>query len=127
MAGAGLKNADAVRAKLRAFRDKFPDEVMRALYLETEVEVKEAKRRTPVDEGTLRGTVHQQGPTRNFRHIYTLIVAGGPAAPYAIYVHEDPDVFHKVGQWKYIESVIMESRMYFGARVAKRIELSRAV
>jgi hypothetical protein len=125
--GASVKGVEAMRAKLKRLAEKFPDEVARALYQETEVEVKEVKMRTPVDRGTLRASVHQVGPRREGRMIYTLIAAGGPAAPYAIYVHEDLDAIHKVGQAKYIESVIMESRPYLAARVAKRIELNRAL
>lgn len=116
-----------MRAKLARLAQKFPDEVVRGLYVETEVEVKEVKMRTPVDRGTLRGTVHQVGPFREGRMIYTLIAAGGPSAPYAIYVHENLEVIHKVGQAKFIESVIMESRPYLAARIAKRIEMSRAI
>ena len=125
--GASLNGVEQMRAKLRRIAAKFPDQVMAALYQETEVEVKEVKRRTPVDTGMLRGTVHQVGPTRRGRMISTLIAAGGPAAPYAIYVHEDLDAQHKVGQAKYIESVIMESRPYLAARVARRIELNRLI
>lgn len=125
--GARLNGVEAMRAKLSRLAQRFPDEVMRALYQETEVEVKEVKQRTPVDTGTLRNTVHQVGPSRNGSKIYSLIAAGGPSAPYAIYVHEDLDVFHKVGQAKFIESVIMEARPYLAARVAKRIELNRAI
>lgn len=58
--------------------------------------------------------------------VWTNIVAGGPSAPYAIYVHEDLEAFHKVGQAKYIESVLMESRPFMAARVAKRIDLNKA-
>jgi hypothetical protein len=115
-----------MRGKLKQFSKKFPDEVGRALYIETEIESKEVKRRTPVDTGELRASVHVVGPIRRWRQIYTEIVAGGPAAPYAIYVHEDPDAFHPVGQWKFIESVVLESRPYMAARVAKRIDLNRA-
>lgn len=116
-----------MRAKLQRLAQKFPDEIKGALYVETEVEVTEVKKRTPVDKGPLRSSIHQEGPFREGRRVYTKIVAGGPAAPYAIYVHEDLEAFHKVGQAKYIESVIMESRAYMGARVAKRIDLSRAI
>jgi hypothetical protein len=122
-----MSGAEKMRAKLKRLAEKFPDEVARALYQETEVEVKEVKMRTPVDTGTLRGTVHQVGPFRNGRMIYSLIAAGGPAAPYAIYVHENLEAHHPVGQAKFIESVIMESRPYLAARVAKRIELNRAL
>lgn len=124
--GASLKNAEEMRRRLLRFAEKFPNEVERALYQETEVEAKEVKRRTPVDTGELRASVHVEGPTRQWRTIYTKIVAGGPAAPYAIYVHEDLDAIHKVGQAKYIESVILESRPFMAARVGQRIDLNRA-
>ncbi len=114
-------------AKVRRLAKKFPDEVIRALYIETEIETTEAKRRTPVDKGPLRASVHQEGPTRKGRAIGTMIVAGGPAAPYAIYVHEDLEAEHPVGQAKFIESVIMEVRPHLAARLAKRIELHRAL
>lgn len=116
-----------MRAKIKRLAEKFPDVVALALRQETEVEATEVKKRTPVETGNLRASIHVVGPTREGRRIYTLIAAGGPAAPYALYVHENLEAFHPVGQAKYIESVIMESRAYLGARVAKRIELNRAL
>lgn len=124
--GAGLKGGASFKNNVKRFGVKFPDEVGRALYIETEIELKEVKRRTPVDTGELRASEHVVGPTRKFRTIFTEIVAGGPAAPYAIYVHEDEFAIHKVGQWKFIESVILESRPFMAERVAKRIEINRA-
>lgn len=123
----GVKGLIEMRARLRKLKAKFPDEVGRALYTETQIELNEVKRRTPVDKGPLRASEFAPPPVREGRKISTRIVAGGPAAPYAIYVHEDPDAFHPVGQWKYIESVLMESRAHMAARVAKRIELYRAL
>jgi hypothetical protein len=116
-----------MREKFARLRKRFPDEVGLALYQETQIELTEVKKRTPVDTGNLRASEHVEGPIRDGRTIYTLIVAGGPSAPYAIFVHEDPDAFHKVGQWKFIESVIMESAPHMAARVAKRIDLNRAL
>lgn len=124
--GASLRGGREVRGKLTKIHKNLPDEIGRALRIETEIELKEVKRRTPVDTGELRASEIVVGPIREWRNVYTEIVAGGPAAPYAIYVHEDPDAFHPVGQWKYIESVIMESRPFMAARVAKRVELNRA-
>lgn len=106
---------------------RIPDEVGRALFQETEVEATEVKRRTPVRYGPLRASVHVEGPFREGRRIWTNIVAGGPAAPYAIFVHEDPDAIHKVGQWKYIESVVKESVPYIAGRIANRIDLNKAL
>jgi hypothetical protein len=96
------------------------DKVARATRIEMEVDATEAKERTPVDLGTLKGTVHVTGPTEQGDTIVTAIVAGGPAAPYAIYVHEDLEAFHKVGQAKFIESVIRESAPFMHDRIARR-------
>ena len=115
-----------MRGKLAELRRGMPDEVGRALFIEMQIEATEAKRRTPVDTGELRASIHVEGPFRSGRRIWCSIVAGGPAAPYAIRVHEDLEAFHKVGQAKYIESVVVESRPYMAARVAKRIDLARA-
>ena len=122
-----LKGAAAMKARLKNLTKRFPDEVGRALYIETEIETKEAKRRTPVDKGPLRASVHTEGPIRQGRSVFTMIVAGGPAAPYAVIVHEDLVALHPVGQAKFIESVVMESRPHMAARIAKRIELNRAL
>jgi len=100
-------------------------EVASALYIEANVEAKEVKKRTPVDKGELRASVHVTSPTISKQDVHVLIVAGGPAAPYAVYVHEDLEAFHKVGQAKYLESVIMESRPFMAKRVAKRLSLRR--
>lgn len=134
MAGAFLKGVQKFRTNLATFKKKFPMEIARALGIEVNVEAREVKRRTPVDDGTLRGSIHVVGPqfegsrvSYDGAKIRYLIVAGGPAAPYAVYVHEDPDAFHKVGQWKYLESVIFESRPHMAARVARRIEINRAL
>lgn len=134
MPQSNLKLAGVVemRAKFRRLAKNFPTETGRALFQETEIETTESKRRCPVDKGTLRGTIHTEGPfVENpgiaSATIYTLIACGGPAAPYAIYVHENLQAFHKVGQAKFIESVVLESRPYMAQRVAKRINLNRAL
>lgn len=105
----------------------FPQEVMRAVFQEVEVETKEVKKGTPVRKGTLRGTVHQVGPKHEGQIISSTIVAGGPAAPYAFFVHENLDAIHKVGRAKYIEAVLQESRPHIARRVARRIDLNRVV
>lgn len=129
-----LQGATAMIRKLRNL-SKFPEIVIKALSDETdEVEVPECKARSPVYTGkigsgypvpgVLRDSIHQEGPFQDGRRIYTEIVAGGRASAYAIVQHERLDFFHKVGQAKYIESVVMESRPYMAARVAKRIDFS---
>ena len=121
-----------VQKNLKSLAAKFPHEVARALYQETEIEATECKRRCPVDTNALRSSIHVEGPvvesTGFFSNdsIYTIIVCGGPAAPYAIYVHEDLTKHHPVGQAKFIESTLLESRPYMAQRIARRIDLNRA-
>lgn len=98
---------------------------MRALREEAEIELGEVIERTPIKYGNLRASEHIEGPfveqTPGGVRIWCSIVAGGPSAPYAIYVHENPDAIHPVGQYKYIESVLVESQPHMGARVAARM------
>lgn len=113
-------------ARLRKISEKFPDEVAKAMYAEAQIEMTESKKRVPVDRGVLRasGTVHE--PERNGKNISVTMSYGGAAIDYAVYVHENPDAFHKVGQWKYLESVLNESRPYMAGRIAARLKLSDA-
>lgn len=116
-----------MRNRLLRLKVNIPDQVELSLYQETQVEATEVKKRTPVDKGNLRASVHSEGPFRNGRTIWTNIVAGGSSAPYAVFVHEDPDAFHKVGQWKFIESVVLESAPFMLGRIARRIDLNKAL
>lgn len=111
----------AFRARLEAFAHRYPDRVAAALEAEAQVEATEAKRRTPVETGNLRASLHAQSAVREGRSIYVRIVCGGVAAPYAIYVHEDLEAHHVVGQAKFLESTLMESAPYMLARVAARL------
>lgn len=115
-----------VRASLDRLASRFPNEVARALYAEAQVEMTEAKRRTPVDTGALRSTGHVDAPDVGIGGDVSVTLGfGGPAAPYAVKVHEDLDAYHKVGQSKFLESTIMESRPYMASRIARRIQLER--
>lgn len=116
-----------MRQEIQRFAQKFPTRVMNALYMEAQIEVTEMKRRTPVDTtpnaphpGNLRDSIHAEDPQREGPRFF-IIVATGPQAPYDIYVHENPDAFHPVGQWKFMESVINESAMYMNGRIARRL------
>lgn len=99
-----------------------------ALYQEAQIEMKEMKRRTPVDEGHLRSSGTVDHPViKPGDEVSVHLFFGGQSAPYAIYVHEDLEAFHKVGQAKFCESVIAESAPYLPARIARRIELRRMI
>jgi hypothetical protein len=116
-----------MKGKFARIKSGFGREVVAALYQETQIETTEVKRRTPVDTGELRASVHVVGPFSQGDRIWTLIACGGLAAKYAVYVHENLEAFHKVGQAKFLESVILESRPFMAKRVADRISLNRAL
>jgi hypothetical protein len=118
--------------KIAAERPKI---VERGLYTEGQIEMTEAKKRTPVSPlpapkgvvpGTLRasGTVHF--PERKGNRITVTLSFGGAASDYAIVQHENPDFFHTTGQWKYLESVLNESAPYMLGRLARRVHLERS-
>ena len=129
--------------KVAEYKREFPNEVRQALRQETEVEATECKKRCPVapDGGTLRASIHVENGPEDRLECY--IVAGGPAIPYALAVHEHLSehspyswrVAEREGrpvEWnaggtgpKFIESTINESARFLAARVAKRIAENR--
>lgn len=113
--------------KLRNVLKGFLPEVSKALFEEAQIEMAEAKRRTPVDTGDLRGSGFVSKPEYNGRTVSVGMNFGGPAAPYAIYVHEDLEAFHRVGQAKFLSSVMDESAPYMAQRVAARIKLASLI
>lgn len=119
-------DAKEVVSNLKKIAKQAPREFERAQYQETEIEAGECRRVTPVDEGTLRSTVHAEGPMWRGFQCETSVVAGGPAADYAIYVHEDLDADHEVGQAKFIEGPLLQSAPFMSKRIAARIDLNRA-
>ena len=105
-------------------------EAAQALYEEAQIEMKEAKRRTPVDTGALRdsGTVNAPLITSTGISVKLHFGSFDPSSEYAVYVHEDLEANHpNGGQAKFLESTLLESAPYMKRRVAKRINLAKAV
>lgn len=116
-----IEGAADLSKKLAKLAEVLPAEVGKALRQEAEIEMTEAKRRTPVLTGNLRSSGHVVGPDKKSNDVEVSLRFGGPAAPYAIYVHENLEAFHKVGQAKFLESTLMESLPHLPARVAARM------
>lgn len=82
----------------------------------TTTEMREMKRRTPVETGELRDSGHTkparfEGDTVKGEMEFS--------ADHAMVVHEDLEAHHTVGQAKFMESVLNESAPHFPARVAE--------
>lgn len=93
----------------------------RALYQEGELIATRSRDLTPVDTGALRGSTHVAGPEQAGPLTIVTVAVGGPAAPYAIYVHEDMEARHPVGQAKFLEVAALEAAPELSARVAARV------
>jgi hypothetical protein len=77
---------------------------------------------TPVDTGALRGSGGVSAPMNTPQGIGVDIFFGGPAAPYAMYVHEIIGNYHNPPtQAKYLEQPFMERLPEIQANLARRI------
>lgn len=132
-----LKGLDELEAKLNAMATQIPGEVGNALRAEAEIEMTEAKKRTPLRYGALRASGHVTGPVQEGDTQTVTLGFGGPAGignqgetnqtevGYAIFVHENLSALHPIGQAKFLESTILESIPYLAERIAARIEKTR--
>src|SRR4051812_21360993 len=116
-----LLGAAKLREKLASIRTKLPAETARALYEEAQIEMTEAKRRTPWDTGALKASGIVRKPEVNGREIMVRLEFGGPAVEYAVHVHENLEALHPHGQAKFLESTLLESAPYMAERIGKRI------
>lgn len=93
----------------------------RAVY-ESALEVEGLSRdMTPYDTGALEGSHETHPPVFAGDDVTALITVGGPAAPYAMYVHENLDARHDHGQAKFLESAVLAYKGDYRENVAERI------
>ena len=136
MANITLKGAQEVINAILKVAATSPNKIAAALFREAHVEMTESKKRVPVDTTALKSTGIVEKPQFNGNNISVRLGYGGVAkvvtrkgdtfVGYAYIVHEDLEALHKVGQAKYLSSVIDESRPYMLARIAKRLDLMAA-
>lgn len=93
--------------------------------LQAEGIMTKSRRLVPVDTGALRASGRVEDP--NFETA-TRVVAelsyGGSAAPYALYVHEDLNARHSVGQAKYLEQPVRAALPGFVRAVTSALDRS---
>jgi len=125
MAGTGFQmfGMSTMLARLEKMRDDLPKELDQALYKEAQAIFRRSQRLVPVDKGFLKGSGVVEGPTNH----EVLIGYGGPAASYALYVHEDPEAKHKKGKTcKFLEIPLLESRPGMEDRLAAILDRAAA-
>jgi hypothetical protein len=111
-----------LKAALLLAKQKSPLVVAQAIYEEANKIFAQSQILVPVDTGVLRGSggvsAPQQGPSGYFVDIFY----GGPAAPYALYVHEILGNYHNPPtQAKYLEQPFMASLSQLQNNIASRI------
>lgn len=114
-----VTNAEEVRRRLLAMGGESAVEAGVVLYGLGEEIMAAAKELVPVMDGPLRASGHVEPPVVAGTNVVVTAGFGGPAAPYALSVHENPRAgktggispsgrrykkWAMVGQWKYLET-----------------------
>lgn len=103
--------------KIEQYARDYPKATAAALY-ETGLEIhREAVLLTPVDHGNLRQSAYV-APPRDTRDPMTEI---GYGTDYAVPVHERTEVYHAVGQSKFLETPVMRVRNSFARNLVRKI------
>jgi len=118
-----LEGDETLKNFLRTAKQETPLAVAQAVWEEANVIFAKSQRLVPVDTGVLRGSGGVSAPQAGANSsTYVDIFYGGPAAPYALYVHEIIGNFHKPPtQAKYLEQPLMEALDTLQANIARRI------
>lgn len=120
---AELAGTAAVTQACLAAAERLRKQGAAALYQEGLKIQRTSMERTPVDTGALRASHVTEQPVIDGMNISVRIVVGGPAAEYALKVHEDLSAHHETGQAKYLESAYNEAVSGLGERLAEKLKL----
>ena len=121
-----IRGAKEMAARLKKLGKKWPAVVEKALHQEASGIKDKIHDRTPVDKGPLRGSLDLQ-TERKPREIKATIQAGGPSAPYALRVHEDPSMRHDVGEAFFMKNELDAQRPQLSSKLAKRIRANHGL
>jgi hypothetical protein len=114
----GLDQMKAALQKASAQQKVLFADTMRA---EAQTIMNESKKIVPVDTGALKTSGRVENPIITSDEITVTIGYGGPSAPYAEIVHEDPNAQHGPGKtFKYLEIPVMAAQDKFFRAVSER-------
>lgn len=99
-----ITGVEEVMQMFRDYGQQAADALAAEMYQEAEGIMSQSKELTPVDTGTLRDSGAVLLPRAEGTTLVQELGFGGPAASYALYVHENTTSFHKVGMAKYLEA-----------------------
>ena len=107
---------------LKAGKEDTPQAIAQAIYEEANVIFAKSQVLVPVDTGVLRGSGGVSAPQMGSQGYFVDIFYGGPAASYALYVHEIIGNYHNPPtQAKYLEQPVMEAMSTIQENIKGRI------
>jgi hypothetical protein len=121
MKGVQLKGLDKLIQQMDR-GTKSNQHLARAVYAEATTVLNESKKIVPVDDGYLKNSGKVEPPHITARETSVEVTYGGAAAPYALYVHEDPEARHAAGKtFKYLEIPALAHANKFADGVKERL------
>ncbi len=130
-----LEGMESLLRRIKKADEKAVRQMEGALFTEADRIMTKAKRRTPVDLGTLRSSGFVDEPTRKRNRVTVRMGFGGAASAYALAVHEHPSRYSPP-TWsdnvnfspghtgpKYLETPVREAQKGLGRRVARFMDL----
>jgi hypothetical protein len=107
---------------LRVAKEQSPLAVAQAIWEEANLIFARSQTLVPVDTGALRGSGGVSSPQRGTNGYFVDIYYGGPAAPYALYVHEIIGNYHNPPtQAKYLEEPLVQAIPEIQNNISRRI------
>jgi len=117
-----IKDTKELQRTLEKLDKRAQAELKKALYAEAELIMTESKKQVPVDTGTLRSTGYVKQPEEKGDLVEVEMGYGGPAAPYAIWVHERTELHHNPPtKAKYLEDPVKTAAPKLPGALAKRL------
>lgn len=118
-----LEGGDEMLAKIKALGKGMFKKAGAALHKQANFIMRDSKANyCPVDTGNLRASGHVSNYTAVEKDVFVELGYGGPAAPYALKVHEIP-MPHPVGEDKYLEKPMNAAVPTLADKIAKDLKL----
>ena len=119
---AGFKGLHELQRALKNAGNDAPQLLSQALYEEAQVAFSESQILTPIKTGALRGSGTVHTPVRQYNRVSVAITYGGPAAPYALWVHEIGRYKHyPPTRSKYLQIPVEQRKEFLTRNLATRI------
>lgn len=128
MIGGEVRGWEALRERLNAMGPKAMESGRRALY-HVALKIRGlSMAMAPVDTTALKNS-HEMPETGidSDGDAFARLNVGGPAAPYAVFVHEDLTARHDVGQAKFLEYALLAYKPDMAEEIGRELDLGEGL